>query len=533
MGLKEALRILSKSSPYAVSTAGIETGEELEAIKQYLYVETDIEKAFKKKLENLESNEIVFLCGSSGDGKSEILTRYHDKYHKEIDFHLDATHSFEPDMNAVETLDSLFHNFTSSNKGLVVGVNIGMLGNYAREGSEEHDVIKESIYAFLDNKKGIGDKFSFIDFESFSKFSIVEGKVCSKFFSSLLLKIVSDSQDNPYEKYLRKSILQGTNKRLVSNILQLKDSGVQKTIISLLLNARIRKDQFITTRMLLDFIYCILTGPDYLFDNIFNSGDNELLEAISYFDPSVIRNKELDLFVIHRTLQIQDNNYFEFEGELRNKFKILNVTSAQSLIRCLFLMKESIFESQYLDNYLDSFNETSFQVYTTIWERHKNYDGSGELRKKLKDFYNNIVLASINKYANRNATYLPKDQFYVSSHGDYDLVAEIELSVSYKDIAKDSCSDISNFQLHLIVNDKPLDQKIFMNTNLLEMMMHVVEGFRPNRHDKNSVVLLDELVNKITEVANASSILFLYNDKGKDRIKLRESQDGEIRVSGL
>jgi len=531
MDLRQALGMLSKSSPYAVSTAGAEISNELASVKQYLYVKTDIELAFEEKLQSIDADEIVFLCGSSGDGKSEILTRYRDKYAGAIDFHLDATHSFEPDMTAVETLNSMFAEFKSSNNGLVVGVNIGMLGNYAREGAEEHDAIKEAIHSFLEGEE-VNGKYVFIDFESFSKFNIASGEVCSDFFSTLLSKIVSDSEHNPYEEYLQQAIAQRNDAILVSNIRQLRDPGVQKTVICLLLSARIRKDQFITARMLLDFIYCILTGPGYLFDNLFNGGDNELLEALSYFDPSVIRNKKLDLFVIHRKLQIEDNDFSKFAEEIDNRFDIKGVTDAQSLVRCLYLFKDTDFECTYIKEYQDAFDESAFHTYKDIWELHKQYDDSPELKERLKRFYSRIVLASINMYANRNATYLAKDQFYISSHGDCDLAADIELSVSYKDIVQDTEKDISGFKLHLAVNDEPLEQ-VFMNANLLEMMMRVVAGFRPNKHDKNSVVLLDEIVNKITEIANASSILFLYKDRDKRPIKLRESLDGEIRVSNF
>lgn len=531
MDLRQALGMLSKSSPYAVSTAGAEIGNELASVKQYLYVKTDIEQAFEEKLKNIEADEIVFLCGSSGDGKSEILTRYRDKYAGEVDFHLDATHSFEPDMTAVETLNSVFAKFKSSNKGLVVGINIGMLGNYAREGADEHAAIKESIHSFLEAEEARG-KYSFIDFESFSKFNIASGEVCSDFFSTLLSKIVSDCEHNPYEKYLQEAITQRNDPLLVSNIRQLRDSGVQKTVICLLLTARIRKDQFITARMLLDFIYCILTGPGFLFDNLFNGGDNELLEALSYFDPGVLRNKKLDLFVIHRKLQIQDDDFSKFSEELDQRFDIKGVSDARSLVRCLYLFKDTDFKHGYIDEYQDAFDESAFHTYKGIWELHKAYDDSPELKEQLKRFYSKIVFASINMYANRNATYLAKDQFYISSHGDCDLAADIELSVSYKDIGLDTDRDISGFKLHLAVNDEPLEQ-VSMNVNLLEMMMRVVAGFRPNKHDKNSVVLLDEIVNKITEIANASSILFLYKDRSESPIKVRESQDGEIRVSGF
>ena len=49
--------------------------------------------------------------------------------------------------------------------------------------------------------------------------------------------------------------------------------------------------------------------------------------------------------------------------------------------------------------------------------------------------------------------------------------------------------------------------------------------------NKNSVVLLDELVNKIIRHASNSKVLFLHREGV--RIKLKDNPDGDIRVSGL
>ena len=51
MNLREALSVLSKSSPYAVATASELAGSPFDELKKCLYVETDIENAFKDRLE--------------------------------------------------------------------------------------------------------------------------------------------------------------------------------------------------------------------------------------------------------------------------------------------------------------------------------------------------------------------------------------------------------------------------------------------------------------------------------------------------
>ncbi|OXX23514.1 DNA phosphorothioation-dependent restriction protein DptF, partial [Vibrio sp. V08_P9A1T1] len=135
MTLLDALSILSKSSPFAVSTERDDQYDNLLTYKKHIYVQTDIEADFKKALLSAKSNEIIFLCGSSGDGKSEILTQYSQKYKATHDFHLDATHSFSPNQTAIQTLDERFTQTKKNQKPLVVGINIGMLGNYAQEGA--------------------------------------------------------------------------------------------------------------------------------------------------------------------------------------------------------------------------------------------------------------------------------------------------------------------------------------------------------------------------------------------------------------
>jgi len=328
MDFREILGVLSKSSPYAVTTAGEIIDPELRAIKDNLYIETDVELAFKNKIENISTNNIIFLCGSSGDGKSEILSRYSKLYEGKIDFHFDATHSFNPEATAIETLDEVMSKWKQQEKPLVVGINIGMLANYERDGASEHNDIKLAINRFLSDRTS-GPVFIFIDFESYPKFKFESGRISSPFFSSLINKVVVDDQKNGFKKYFEEEYGKSrtADNKLVANYLLLRNVSIQKVIIELLLNARIREDQFVTARMLLDFLYCILTGPDYLFDNLFNGGDNELLEAIAKFDPAIKRDSDIDKFILNRALDISDGEFIEFRNELKNKFKITGLSS--------------------------------------------------------------------------------------------------------------------------------------------------------------------------------------------------------------
>ena len=537
MDLRNALAVLSKSSPYAVTTAGEIKDPQLKEIKDYLYVETDVEAAFKEKLEALQPGEILFLCGSSGDGKSEILTRNKKQFGTLIQFHLDATHSFKPEENAIETLDKVFSEWRSQSKPLVVGINIGMLANYEREGSTTHHEIKTAMRAFLNNQDHTIDGFHFIDFEKYPKFTFSKEEINAPFFKALIRQVVKDDQNNKFRDYFNQDYnerAQGNTekKKLTSNYLMLRDTGIQKAIIELLLNARLKHDQFITARMMLDFIYSVLTGDKYLYDNIFEGGDNEILQALAEFDPIIKRTKQLDAFVLNRTLGLSDKEFAAYREEAHQRFSIdsRGKTNANSIVRQLYLFRYSRFENKYANNFIEDFKQPEESIYRDSWHLHNDYSGSQEDRKKLKTFYDDIVLPAINGYANRKAAFLSKDEFYLSSKGSYDFASEVDVGICYQNIATEKLHDITHFNLHLTINDTPIEP-IPVNVNLIAVFIAIVAGYRPNRFDKNSIVLLDEIVTHITDVANRSRTLLLFKD-GQRLAKLKRTDD-EIKVSGL
>ena len=51
--------------------------------------------------EVIETPQVIVVCGSSGDGKSELFRRIYASYGTKVRFHLDATHSFDPHKDAL------------------------------------------------------------------------------------------------------------------------------------------------------------------------------------------------------------------------------------------------------------------------------------------------------------------------------------------------------------------------------------------------------------------------------------------------
>lgn len=528
MRLREALSVLSKSSPYAVSTErdnGI--SHALDAVKDYLYVQTDIEIDFRSELTKLSPSDkkIIFLCGSSGDGKSEILTRYSRDFSNRADFHLDATHSFRPDATAIQTLDELFLQFESESRPLVVGINTGMLGNYAEEGSV--DVIKQSIKSFLNNEP-VASNHIFLDFEQYPKFILEESGHTSK-FAKMLLKRITATEDNIIRQIFDKEKQNDTcDTQLCANYDLLSIEEVQDVIIDVLFKARLMKDQFLTARALLDFIFHLVAGPAYLFDNLFSGADNELASKVIEFDPANIRTKNLDKFILSQSLQLKDS---EFETYLQhlNNIGINKVLEPQSYLRLFYLIRKADLANNYHTYFIEDFKEQLIDTYSNIWHLHADYNGSTEQKATIRKFYREVALAAIHKYNNRNAPELDKNAFLVSEHNGFQLAAEIEIKADLKEIRIDNEKQSTHFNAYFKIGEKT--KKLQININLLGLMQRIVEGYRPNKHDKNTVVLLDELVEEITEIANTTNTLLIV--KGSQRIKINNIDDEEFEVSGI
>lgn len=526
---RTALSVMSKSSPYAVSTErSTKLSADLDAVKEYLYVQTSIETDFEKHLISLSSSDkkIIFLCGSSGDGKSEILTKFNSKYDNRADFHLDATHSFRPGDSAIETLDELFLNFEKTPKPLIVGINTGMLGNYAQEGAVVE--VTQSIKAFLD-KQETPENHIYLDFEDYPKFTLEIGGHTSKFVKDLLQKITAKENNLIRQHYDVEEQKHNSDKKLCSNYKLLEREEVQDVIIDLLFKARLMKDQFLTARALLDFIFHLLAGPGYLFDNLFKKGENELTNIISDFDPSYKRTKKIDKFILSHSLQLPDTDFEDYKTAL-TELNVRRGQNAESYLRLFYLLRKSNYANEYHKQFVNDFDEQLIDNYSEIWHLHTGFDNSPEQKEKLRQFYRRTVIIAIHKYNNRNAPKLTKGEFFISEHNGYFLASSLELKADPKAIKNNFENNTSFFTAYFRVGNKTLS--LMVNINLLNLMQRIVAGYRPNKHDKNTVVLLDELIDEITDIANSTDTLYILG-KGKQQYKITNIDDEDFEVSGL
>lgn len=524
MELRTILDTLSRSSAQAVSTLEGKYNT-TDSINTYLYVETPIERDFRQALEQIQPpNYILFLCGSSGDGKSEILTRSYERYHMRLQFHLDATHSFQPDRNAVQTLDDVFSKHKQIGQPLVVGINIGMLANYAEEGSQEHADIICSIRAFLD-KKETTPHHQFLNFEDYPKFELVDNTFDSPFIEALLQKLTTPSETNPfYVAYRREA--EASDDKLLTNFQILQFPVVQKVIIQLLLKVHLKYDQFLTTRTILDLIHHLLVGPGYLFDNLFARHSSDLTTALTHFDPCTIRSREIDLFLIQHSLGIKEPAFDLFRHELCSWIN-LDELQPSSWVRLFYVLQQIDIGNNYHRRFQQDFRSDLYDAYISIWLLHQRYEGGPEQRRSLRDFYQDLINALF-RFANRFAPALSdQESLFLGEYNGYVLSTPAKVSVNFRKIPEHRSQRLGYFNACLRIENEDMPP-ISVNANFLELILKINNGYRPNKHDKNTILILENVISDINRSVRDSSRLHIST--GRERWTLINEDDEEIIV---
>ncbi|WP_235423479.1 DNA phosphorothioation-dependent restriction protein DptF [Pseudoalteromonas luteoviolacea] len=246
------------------------------------------------------------------------------------------------------------------------------------------------------------------------------------------------------------------------------------------------------------------------------------------FDPAHNRTKNIDSFVIEKDLGLTDQAFDEYCDSL-SQFGIEPLSNAFSYLRLFYVLKGAEFSNNYHAKFVQDYSQSLIEQYVQIYQLHRDFDNSGKQRKQLKPFYNELLRSAIRKYNNRNAPQLDKGQYLIKELNGYQLVAELEVKADHKNIINHPPKSSASFTACLNVQGESLT--IPVTLNLLELIQRIEDGYRPNKHDKNTVVLLDELIEDISKVANKVNTLKIL--KGNTSIGIKKVDEDEFEVSGI
>lgn len=518
LNLHDALGVLSKSSKYSVSTLRTENNvDELQYLKDHLYITPEIQYDFKIALQAAVDNpipkRIICLCGSSGDGKSEILTQLYREFSSEIDFHLDATHSSSQHKSAIDCLDEKFDEFKLSNKPLAIGINIGMLQKFIKQGSDRHSDIKGSFEEYFKNRhvKGFDAQLvSFYDFECYPRLNFSSSKITSDFISKFLVKLTEETRENPFYR-----IYQLENKSssyVAKNFEVLSLLSFQNKLIELFGLARLTEEQFLIPRVFVDFIYQILTieNKDGIIGNVFSKFDNEFSRCFAKVDPIHIRSKALDNFYLEYTTHTLSA---EVKKDIEIILSLVNFSlSPEGIVRASYLLEEESLDSSLSEISRNSYLACSLNNYLSLVNIFKKTKLTDEDEDICLNIIEEIIVKSSLDYANR---LLPSkaDGFIVSRNlDDYSICNKVNIQADVEWIEKHKLTTTDFIPIPLIINngDSPYIFNIDLNTMI--QAIYISNGFRPNRQSLEGVAKLDELISHIIDKTIKTDAMKIISD---------------------
>lgn len=572
--LVRELSRLKESSKEAVEGIG-----QFTTFKKYMHIERDAQKELQdliiKANDSLKA-QLILVCGSVGDGKSHIISYFNNKYPdnmKNFTLHNDATESLEPNKTSMDTLNDVLDNFSDdkigvSNQKLILAINLGTLNNFIdSQYGERFTYLKKYVQdkkilesAIEDNKFDEKSSFQFVNFSDYHIFTLKDGKVHSDYIKSLIKKITDPSEYNIFHNSYEKNCTKCNNYNccpIKANYELLCNEMVQESIVDLLVQCIIKNKIIISTRALINFIYELIIPRSYINvnspmfkDDIYKLNNSEyvkslmpniifshkelsfIFEALNSIDPLNVRNKGVDDFIIefNNSTDVLSyfNKYLDYPKWYIEKINNIDISDTEDrnirhellklFIRSYYLCgKGNLFslKDEIYDNYIEA-------VY---------YWNKGD-KSKLKNLYDSVK----NGIVKWNGE-CEKDQiniFIGRNQIKYKISEDIELKVDISNLPIDENTDLKKFittpKLKYKSKKQDNSYEIDIDFSLYQLLLHVINGYRPNKKDKNHFIKFIEFINKLEETGSQNhNLIFTEKNRNKNK-KYKLEYDNEFDV---
>ena len=540
------------------SQEAVESHENLSNFKKYLHVKRDIQEELENKIEESiekNSNKLILLCGSVGDGKSHLLSYLNENRQDLMDkFEVinDATESADPQKTSIDRLaKKLYHfndeNINKNNKKLILSINLGVLNNFIdSDYAKKEYTILSSIFNELNifdvndfSNNFDKDPVSIISFSDNNLFEFdanAKYNVSSEYISQLFSKITNEEENNPFYQAFKKDLENGYNSPIIYNYNLFCLKEVQDIIINNLIKIIIKYKKIISTRDLLNFIYEIIvpsniikynendTALSYLDDLLpnllFNTTDGcDILKYIHFEDPVIKRNDVIDellmdLNVTDNPIEILEEYMFLdkiefFKQSLNNNIfmKDLNIIQKESIVRSIIRFlnifgKEEIIElftkesyKTYI-NYLMAYNkgDTSNLIYLKKEIEEAIFNWKGKIQE------NYICVENLNKF--KIAKYMDiklegLDKAIINKNiNRFKIIIQLKFSANHSDLV-----DIN------------------LDYSLYEVITKLNKGYKPNKSEQKDLLLFNEFIDKLINSTMTNDYL-VYNVQDDIKFKL-------------
>lgn len=560
--LVQELARLKESSKEAVEGLG-----EFTSFKRYMHIERDAQRELEDlilKANSSDKAQLILVCGSVGDGKSHIISYFNNKYSfikENFILHNDATESLEPNKTSMDTLNEVLDKFSDekigqSSQKFILAINLGTLNNFIdskygerfsilRKYVQDKKILETSIE---DNSFDSNSSFQFVNFSDYHIFTLKDGNVHSDYVKSLIKKITDSSELNIFYSSYKNNCTRCSNCDICpikANYEFLGKDNVQDSIVDLLVQCIIKNKIIISTRALLNFIYELIVARSYIDVNsptfkhsigklnnsdyikslmpniIFNHRElSFIFEALNSLDPLNVRNQRVDDFIIEFNNSTDILYYFKEHIDYPSGYieKVNSIDFEQTEDRKIrYELLKLFIRSYYIcgKGNIFSLKDSVYETYMSnlyFWNR-------GD-KSRLKSLYNDVRDGIIKWNGEAD-----KDQiniFIGKNQTKYKLSQDIELKVDTSNLPKNDETNLKKFITTLKLkykgekDDNSYD--IDVNFSLYKLLIQVINGYRPNKKDKNHFIKFIEFINKLEDTGSQDKKL-IFTEKNRESNK--------------
>lgn len=520
----------------------IENANEFSDFKKYLHVERKIQRdleAILNRNATINSANLILLCGSVGDGKSHLLAYIKEKHPELMDrylIHNDATESFSPSKNALETLEEVLlplsdENIEESKDKIILAINLGVLHNFInydhqkasfeklKKFVEESEIFSQKI--ITDYEK---DQFNLLNFTDYHPYELTENGPTSVFYQTILDKICVETNNNPFHRAFIKDQLNSKKIMVHENYLFLKEPIVQKQIISLVIQTIIKRKLVVSTRTFLNFIADILIGrneknliemnhldilQNTLPSLLFNSPDrSNLLKVIHELDPIHRRTEAADRLIIElNTMNDWTAINEKYLGENVGRAWVKHFENNNDLLNEQF----SAYTEGYLRLVFLSNSKFARMLSDHAYESYMKYlyDFNKVNKESIKEFYEKLKQV-IFMWKGK----LKKDYILLSHPLDkYKLAQSFTVKPHINHLEIRSETILETFKNTIVVGYKKEinSQPIYLEIDypLFSLLQKVESGYRPTKEDEEEAINFIEYLEKIMQFGNKEKELLI------------------------
>lgn len=523
----------------------VESPDSFSKFKDYMHVKREIQKDFEdilKKTYSLNGPALILISGSVGDGKSHLLAYIKDKYPTLIenyDILNDATESYSPTKNALDTLSELLDGFSDgkiehSKQKIILAINLGVLHNFLKH---EHE--GKTFYKFVEfiDKSGLftskvttkysDGPFHLIGFSDYQSFELTEDGARSSFYSGIFAKVFSKDNDNPFYLAYKEDMNRSIKGVIHENFEFLMDKNVQNEIIQLIIQGIIRNKLVISARAFYNFIADIIIPESYnelldfewnLFEKIDQTVPNLLfkrpdrsiiLNTIAQFDPIHVRSQIIDKIIIDlNTLadwgQLIDKHV---KHPIANDWLNLIANHIDVIDFSTYEIGQIFIRLTYLTN--TDFSKKVIPISYKKYIEHLYYFNRAN-KPNVEDFYKEVIQTIFKWRGSPKSGYI-----YINKPNEkYRIAQELNLKPSLKHIDPIESEILTSFRqtidLEFLAPKK--DEKIHLEIDftLYELLLNVQGGYCPNKKDEEDAIKFVEFLDQIMKFGNQYEELLIH-----------------------